>query len=396
MADSEHNVTININGNANVAVNALNKVKSGLGGVGRAISMVSGALGKINWAINGIRMIIDGFTWLKDKITETAREIAKMRFDAVMAHAANETARLVGYHEKLAKLMKEELDALSKQRAVDAIEQQGSKDYEDGKREADRARQIFEARTPEEEQALKDKFTAEDEQRARDEKKVARKQRIDQLDKEETVYTATADSAKKKAEETKKQIEDEKFNLVRANGKDEYAAPIKERIKSLEAALAKYEATYRESAEKAAFNREQIAALENQKDYEGTTAGEWQRKTEAKKRAEEQAKKEAEEKAAADKKSADEAARAAEKQQSEENRRKTEQVNSLESFADRAAAADGVSQNRLTAMGLGSGVSADGKVVSEMRTVIGILRETLKATRENKPAEKDNVSVYGE
>jgi len=71
-------------------------------------------------------------------------------------------------------------------------------------------------------------------------------------------------------------------------------------------------------------------------------------------------------------------------------------ANGFEQFADRAASFDGVSQNRLTAMGLGSGVSARGDVSSDVRKIVDLMRQQLAATKENKPADGCNVAVYGE
>lgn len=391
MADSEHTVNINITGDANVAVNSLKQVKGALASVSNGIRLISGALGKLNWAINGVMMLVKGIQWLKDKLTEASRELAKFRWDLQMRNAANETARLVGWHEKLAKLMKDELDTLNKQRSVQSLEAQGRKDYEDGKREADRARQIFEAKTPEEEQALRDRFAAEDEQRAREDRKAQRKLQIENLDKEESVYSSKARSLRDNNVDIDRQIEDERWNLVRANGKEDLVEPIKKRIDALELRKKANEAEIALFDKEAKFRRDQIAALEKQQDYEGPTAGEWKRKTEAKKRAEEKAKKESDAKEQADKQAARETARAEAQRISAKNSARLEESRGLDAFAGRLAAQDGVSTNRLSAMGLGSGVRGGSGVASDVKRLVKLLEEEVAATKDI-----DTSSTWGE
>lgn len=391
MADSEHNVTININGNANVAVRAINGVKTALLSARSAVNGFLKAFGVFGMGIQGVQLLFRGFSWLKDKITETARELAKFRWDLEMRNAANETARLVGWHEKLAKLMKDELDTLNKQRSVQSIEEQGQKDYEDGKREADRARQIFEAKSPEEEQALRDRFAAEDEQRGREERKAQRKQKIDNLDREESVYSSKARSLRDNNSDIDRQLENERHNLLRANGKEDVAEPIKKRIEALEQRKKANEAEIALFDKEAKFRRDQIAALEKQQDYGGPTAGEWQRKTEAKKRAEEKAKEESDAKEQADKQAARETARAEAQRISAKNSARLEESRGLDAFAGRLAAQDGVSTNRLSAMGLGSGVRGGSGVASDVKRLVKLLEDEVAATKDI-----DTSSTWGE
>jgi len=95
MADSEHNVTININGNANVAVSALGKVKSGLNGILNAGKMAFSFISKINWVIGGIQTVITAFQKLHEWMGRAAEQAKAVRhelesssFDASIANAA--------------------------------------------------------------------------------------------------------------------------------------------------------------------------------------------------------------------------------------------------------------------------------------------------------------------
>lgn len=291
MADSNtHEIKIVINGDSNAAVGALKRVVTALHSVRSAASKLMSVFGIFGMAVHGVQSLINAVKWLTNKLTEASRELAKFKWDTEMRNAANETARLVGWHEKLAKLMKDELDTLNKQRAIANITAQGKKDFEDGQREADRARQIYEAKTPEEQQALRNRFAAEDEQRARDERQAQRKSDIERLDKEESVYSSKARSLRDNNADIDKQLENEKFNLVRANGKEDEAEPIKKRIEALKKRKEANEAEIAQFEKEAKFRRDQIDALKGQKDYTGPTAGEWQRRG----KAEEDAKKKAE------------------------------------------------------------------------------------------------------
>ena len=103
----------------------------------------------------------------------------------------------------------------------------------------------------------------------------------------------------------------------------------------------------------------------------------------------EQAKKAEEERKA--KRDADEKRRAAELEAHErvraENAERSRLAGTLGSMADAAASFDGVSQNRLTAMGLGSGVSATGGVAGDVRKIVDLLKQEIEATKNIKSGE---------
>ena len=382
MADETHETKIVITGDEKGATSALSRVMSSLNGVRTAASGVMKTLGMLNWAVQAVQMLVGAAQKLYDKLTETARVVAKLKWDIEMRAAANETARLVGWHEKLAKLMKDELDTLTKQRAVAAIEREGKKDYENGRREAERARQIFEAKTPEEEQALRNRFAAEDEQRERDERKAARKQRMQELEKEEELYTWKAKSLRNNNADIDEQLKTERHNLVRANGNEELAKPIRERIAALEGRRKANDSEIADIDKEAKFRRDQIRVLAEQRDYDGPTAGYWNRKTEEKRRAEEAAKEKAEEEAREQERRNREKARADAERARNEEAAKADKAREFGAFADRLAAQDGVSQNRLTAMGLGSGVYGGHGIATDVKRVVKLLEDEIAATRE--------------
>jgi len=67
-----------------------------------------------------------------------------------------------------------------------------------------------------------------------------------------------------------------------------------------------------------------------------------------------------------------------------------------ESALERSYAVGQVSQNRLTALGLGSGVSGNDTMATEMRKVVDLLEQQLVATKENKPEKTGDTNTFTE
>lgn len=67
-----------------------------------------------------------------------------------------------------------------------------------------------------------------------------------------------------------------------------------------------------------------------------------------------------------------------------------------EAFAERMAATEGVSQNRLTALGLGSGVEGRSGIAGDVKKIVDLLEKEIEATKENKPEHTDGVAIVGE
>ena len=85
-------------------------------------------------------------------------------------------------------------------------------------------------------------------------------------------------------------------------------------------------------------------------------------------------------------------AEAAADEQDERQRR----IGELGGFADRLAATEGVSQNRLTALGLGSGVDGRAGIAGDVKKIVDLLKEEIAATKDNRPERSDGVAIVGE
>lgn len=62
-------------------------------------------------------------------------------------------------------------------------------------------------------------------------------------------------------------------------------------------------------------------------------------------------------------------------------KRDSEKLATVRSSLSSLADSDSVSQNRLTAMGLGSGVSATGGNRAELKEIIGLIKKQIEATK---------------
>lgn len=85
-------------------------------------------------------------------------------------------------------------------------------------------------------------------------------------------------------------------------------------------------------------------------------------------------------------------------QREEQARKNNERAGELEAFASRIDSADSVSGNRLTAMGLGSGVSAKGDVASDVKKLVDLLRQDVEANKKaaEQSANQNTETILGE
>lgn len=90
------------------------------------------------------------------------------------------------------------------------------------------------------------------------------------------------------------------------------------------------------------------------------------------------------------------AAKAAAEEAKTDVEKRQDLASDLESVARNAASADLVSTNRLTAMGLGSGVSGGSGVASDVKRIVDLLKEEIKAVKDNKPRDTPSVAYFTE
>jgi len=477
MADSTHETKLLINGDSNGAVSALERVKSAMSSVGRAIGGVTKFLGQVNWAIQAISAIRAGIQKLGEFAHRAETSARNLREELERTSYANAVAHAAASYEKLNKriaesvrLEKERSEILSARKSVerdleDAQDEQkrqseiseldpSANDYEKRKKDIDRKYDVL----------------SSDRKAARADEDVRAKaadlyRAADAKDRE---ADAIGQVLKKQEEILERAVEiNFKAGIAARNGDEKAVEKAKETERAFQEAFDKAK-KIREEMEKARAEAESIrrkageatggnlsarilneankARIENERRAEETVS---------RKKSEEEAKTEADKKEAG-RRILEDAKLERQKQEdmskldpksknyelerreverdyeikklenkrdranTEEERAAAEEelkalgirheiernnyyskvdanrADDIEQFADRIDAADGVSQNRLTAMGLGSGVSAKGDVSSDVRKLVDLLRENVQATKEIKVEKEDGVAVFGE
>lgn len=389
MADNTHETKIVISGDASGATGALNRVKSlldggiigALKGVRTAIARVMSALGIFGMAVSGIMFLVDGYKKLTDWMNRAAKAAAELRIAAIFKDAADSMDRLISKQETYNKLLKDELADLNRRKELQGIAQSGKEQRETEKREIARAKEIAGAANEDEARAIRQRWAEEDELRERGKRYRELKGNVDEETEKSAIYGSKAGAAESNVKAADDSIADLRANFVRMN--EEQLKEAKKQIEALEKkrkANAEAAAEYRkeeEMAEKRAeLYRQQIEDVRN-----GGGVAKAKNEAENAKIARERAEKDFEEKQKKARES-DEAATEFVKAYEEDKRKEREsRIATAEGVAERTASFDGVSQNRLTAMGLGSGVSVSGGVASDVKKLVDLLKQEVEESK---------------
>lgn len=419
MADNSNKVKIRINADAANAVSALGRVSQGLKGIQQAVGGVMQALSRFTWAIMAVKEIISWVQQLREwtnRAATAARELAERLRDESIATAAAHAA------EAYKKLNKElaEANRLEKERnSIIDRRKSAQRDIEDANLEFAKAREIA-ALDPSQEgyadakaaierkyerQAAETRFSREQEDAAQESRRLYAD--ADRKEREADAMQKVADRQWKVSERKLDVSREDDFAAMRS-GTAEDREKAEKSHKAWEAAYDAAKATQdavdalrrdaaslrRQGGEimgspgakarrDAALERADTALDVNSKSYDDDKASierkYMREELEAKRAASagpeiaavdaEIAALENEEREAAARRAAKEAAEA-EKQQP-----------SLARNLDAIESANMVSSNRLTAMGLGAGVSADTQVASDVRRLVKLVEDNVAATK---------------
>ena len=403
MADNTHETKIVISGDDSGATGALNRVKGlldggivgALKGVRTAIAGVMRALGVFGMAVSGIMLVVEGYRKLTDWMNRAARAAAELRIASVFKEAADSMDRLISRQEAYNKLLKEELSDLNRRKELQGIAQSGKEQRETEKREIARAKEIAGAANADEERAIRQRWAEEDETRERGRRYRELKGNVAEETEKSAIYGSKAGAAEANVKAADDAIADIRANFVRMN--EEQLKEARKQIEALEKkrkANAEAAAEYRkeeEMAEKRAeLYRQQIEDVRN-----GGGVAKARNEAENAKIAREKEERDFEEMQKRARES-DKAATEFVKAYEEDQRREREsRIATAEGVAERAASFDGVSQNRLTAMGLGSGVSASGGVASDVRKLVDLLKQEVEESKKAN-GRGDTPSTYTE
>lgn len=414
MADKPNEVDIKIKAEGNNAIVTISRVKDSIKSISQTALNVSRSIGRalsvfsrLNWIVSSIQLVVEGIKKLRewmDRASTAARELHDRLASESIATAA---AHAVESYKKLNKELAE-ANRLEKERNAILDQRKGmARDLEDANLERSKQMEIAKldpasATYAEDKAAIERKYArqsstiaaarADEDSRERAKKLYAEADRMDSqaamkeraFEKQNGVAQRWRDEVWRQGMNARRGVEgaQEKHDKAEQewNKAEEAAAKIREEFEQMrrEADSLRSRAAEMTGGSRAAHIRDE--ANQTRIDNEERDAA-------AKKQAAEKAEAERE---AAEKRRAEE--REAERIERErivvENRERAEKISMFSRMEGAAVSADAVSQNRLTAMGLGSGVSAQGSgVANDVRKIVDLLKQEIEATKQIKPGE---------
>lgn len=379
----DHGVNIKISAEgAEGTVGKLKAVQAAVLGVRSAVNKMMMAFGVVTMAIGAVTMLWEGIKKLQEWMNRAAKAAAELNLKKALEGASTAMQNLVGWQQKYNNLLKQELASLAKAKTLRDIEDGGKKEVETAQREIKRTQEMSGVTDPRRLMELKQRYRIEDEAIQKRERVAAIDARKKELDEEESVYSSKARVTKDSVAYADKQIDDLGVKAQRTVDEEqrkqiqEQIDNIKKQRKALQAAADQYDA-------EAKFRRDQIAALDKQRATVAGAPSVAAAKNEAETK--EFNRKEAEKAEEERKKnlmvsSENEFVKAYEKQQEEDKKRQV-------AYNDSLSEASRVQGNRLTAMGLGAGISGSPSVDK----IRNDLAELLKVSR----AELEEVKSQG-
>ena len=404
MADNTHETKLVISGDASGATSALSRVKDLVGkgligtlhGLREAVSKVMGAFGLFGLAVQGVQALIEGFKKIHEWMNRAAKAAAEMRIAAIFKDAADAMDRLISRQETYNKLLKEELDDLSRRKELQNIEQSGKEQRENEKREIARAKEIAGATSEEEERKIRQRWVIEDETRERGRRYRQLKSAAAEEDEKAAIYGSKAGAAEENVAYAGAAIEDLRASKIRMSDEqkkeaDKQIAALEAKRKASAAEAEQYRIEEQMAEKRAALYRRQIEDVR-----QGGGVAQANNDAENAKLARQQEAKDFErmqKEARENDEAAREFVRGYEEEQRAEADKRRGQIDAYN--ATLAGVADSSRpKDRLTAMGLGSGAAIDRTAqqqAADVKTLVQLLKEQVNLTREKNQA---NVAVY--
>ena len=171
------------------------RIRSGVTAIRRTISTVFAGFGLVSFAVMGVMSLVAGFQKLRDMATATSRAIQQMRFDAWLDGFNVAADAMIGKHQKIIALLKEEQDVAGKAASLATMETAQDRAQEDAARNQVRSVQLAAATDPREQARLQSQFAAEDADISRRRFEEDKKRKLAQLDEEQSIYQSKANGA---------------------------------------------------------------------------------------------------------------------------------------------------------------------------------------------------------
>ena len=171
------------------------RIRSGVTAVRRTLSTVFAGFGMVSFAVMGVMSLVAGFQKLRDMATATSRAIQQMRFDAWLGGFNAAADAMIGKHQRIIALLREEQDVASKAASLATMATSQDRAQEDASRNQVRSAQLAATTDPRAQARLQDQFDAEDAEIARRRFEEDKKRKLAQLDDEQSIYQSKANGA---------------------------------------------------------------------------------------------------------------------------------------------------------------------------------------------------------
>lgn len=409
MANNE--IKLKFTGDSKGAESAMGRVKgalsntvNGLNNVRRAIGKVFAALGIIGFVINGIKSLWEGFQKLKEWINSAETAARKLREEMEKRSYENAIKDAEAAYKKLNEQI-ERANRLEKERNQILDERNSRKrDIEDAQNALSKAKEIA-ALDPNADDYAERKRAIETKYQRHESRKAAQRADYDvklneyRLRQEAYNKGQAANKYTRMAKDMGNRVNgyDARLKWMKGNGEND-----PEKLKQLVAERDEFAKKRNEYTQKAwAFRNEAdglkkmadevakrvgVATVRDEATQLTITQGERERaaqkaKEEAKAKAAEEAKAKAEEERR-QQAAAKEKARVEAEEARKVERQKSDEASRLNQFANGLAATNGVSQNRLTALGLGSGVAPrQNQIANDVKQLVKLMKDEIEATK---------------
>ena len=410
MADSE--IRIKLSADDRQATGAFSRVKSAVSSVTAGTRKLARSLGTFHWAVQAFQTLAgwarDLHAWLGRAAEEARRmrdEISRAAVESAAKYATDSYKDLNRRLAETNRLERERNAILERRRAM-------SRDNEDARHEIEKERELL---------SLDPASADYEEKRAAVERKyqLSAAQRMADRARED----ASAETSRLAAEAARRDKEAERYSSVydknraalglqfdrRFVAKQQYRlakqSGDEDRIEKAKAAFERESAKYEEilKAGSEIFKtftalRQEAESLRRQAGAAGYGGGAQARADAVRLRLEREEREETARREAQEKERTQRATQAEEerirREREAEERREAQEAERIQRevgerarlLGERFLSADTVSRNRLTAMGLGSGVSARGEVTGDIKRLVALLEKNVKATEEVKDA----------
>ena len=220
IADLKADARLKVTADTSAAEASLNgffgRIRRGVTAIRATISSVFAAFGMVTFVVGGIMALVAGFQKLRDMATATSRAIQQMRFDAWLGGFNAAADAMIGKHQKIIALLREEQDVANKAASLATMETSQDRSQEDAARNQVRSFQLASATDPREKERLEQQFASEDAEIARRRFEADKKRKLGQLDEEQSIYQSKANGAASQIGNVDREIENQEDIVSRA------------------------------------------------------------------------------------------------------------------------------------------------------------------------------------